>query len=90
MGKGFDFPLSRLWRPRRRGRIESVDAEAEALIRDLGAAAYSEARRREHEASSEAIAKDWRRVAVAIARSLGAQIGPGASSRAKYHTRGAA
>ncbi len=81
MGKEFNFSLSRLWPPRRRARIESVAAEAEALIRDLGAAAYSEARRREHEASSEAIAKDWRRVAVAVARRLGSQIGPGASSR---------
>ena len=81
MGKGFNFPLSRLWPPHRRGRIESVAAEAEALMRDLGAAAYSEARRREHEASSEAVARDWRRVAVAVARRFGSQIGPGASSR---------
>jgi hypothetical protein len=58
------------WRPRRRVRMASIDAEAEALIRDLGERAYSEARRRESEASSDAIAKDWGRVAQAVARRM--------------------
>jgi hypothetical protein len=38
------------WLPRRRARIESIEAEAEALVRDFGEAAYSAARRREREA----------------------------------------
>jgi hypothetical protein len=41
------------------------------LIRDFGEAAYSEARRCEHEASSDAIARDWGFVALAVARLIG-------------------
>jgi len=59
------------WRPRRRARIESIAAEAEALVRDLGEAGYGEARRREHEASSDEIARDWGLVALAVARLIG-------------------
>jgi hypothetical protein len=59
------------WLPRRRARIESIEAEAEALVRDLGEAAYSAARRREHEASSDEIARDWGFVALATARLIG-------------------
>ena len=54
--------------PRRRARIQGIEAEAEALIGELGAAAYDEARRREQEASSDLIARDWERVALAVAR----------------------
>ncbi len=61
------------WLPRRRVRIESIQAEAEALIRNLGEAAYSEARRREHEASSDEIASDWRFVVLAVARLIGSR-----------------
>jgi hypothetical protein len=61
--------LSRL--PRRRARIESIEAEAEALVRDFGEAAYSAARRREREASSDEIARDWGFVALAVARLIG-------------------
>jgi hypothetical protein len=63
------------WLPRRRARIIHIDAEAESLIGDLGALAYDEARRREIEASSDAIARDWHRVAQAIARKTGAGLG---------------
>ena len=57
------------WRlPRRRARIKRLDAEAEALICELGVDAYAEARNREYEASSDAIARDWARVAVAVAK----------------------
>ena len=51
------------WAPSKRARMERIDAEAEALIRDLGDQAYQEARRREHEASSDTIAEDWALVA---------------------------
>jgi hypothetical protein len=58
------------WLPRRQARIE-IEAEAEALIRDFGEAAYSEACRREHGASSRAIARDWGSVALAVALLIG-------------------
>jgi hypothetical protein len=57
-----------LWSSRRRAKIQRIEAEAEMLLRDLGDAAYSEARRREQEASSDTIAEDWRLVASAVAR----------------------
>ena len=57
------------WLPRRRARIENIAAEA--LVRDLGEAAYGEARRREGEASSDEIARDWGFVAIAVARLIG-------------------
>ena len=44
------------WAPSKRARFDRIDAEAEALIRDLGDQAYHEARRREHEASSDVTA----------------------------------
>src|SRR5271167_185776 len=62
------------WLPHRRARIESIELEAEALVRDLGEAAYSEARRREHEASSDEIARDWGLVALAVARLIGSRM----------------
>ena len=58
--------------PRRRARIKGIEAEAEALIGELGASgAYAEARRRGHEASSDLMASDWDRVALAVARRAG-------------------
>jgi hypothetical protein len=59
------------WLPRRRARIESIEAEAGALVRDFGEAAYSAARRRERDASSDEIARDWGFVALAVARPIG-------------------
>jgi hypothetical protein len=54
------------WLARRRARIERADAEAEALICDFGDEAYSEARRREREASSEEIVQNWTRIALTV------------------------
>jgi hypothetical protein len=62
------------WLPRRRARIKRLDAEAEALIRELGVEAYAEARRKEYEASSDTIARDWGRVAVAVAKRAGLDV----------------
>jgi hypothetical protein len=62
------------WLPRRRARIKRLDAEAEALICELGADAYAEARRKEREASSDTIARDWGRVAVAVAKRTGLDV----------------
>ena len=59
------------WLSSRRARIERIEAEAEALVSDVGEAAYGEARRRENEASSDAIARDWDSVALAVARLIG-------------------
>lgn len=64
------------WLPRRRVRIESIEVEAEALVRDLGEAAYNAARLREHEASSDEIARDWAFVALAVARRIGERKDP--------------
>jgi hypothetical protein len=55
----------------RRERTERIEAEANALIRHLGAGAYSAARRREHEASSDLIARHWHWVALSVARQTG-------------------
>ena len=78
-GRGFAM-LS--WLPRGRARNERIDADAEALIHDFGIAAYSEARRREHEASSEIIALVWGNVALAVARRAGSLLGQDTSIRA--------
>ena len=61
--------------------MEFTEAEAEALIRDPGFATYAEARRREREANSDVIAKDWGRVAVAVAHKTGKRIGLDTSTR---------
>jgi hypothetical protein len=71
----------RSWLCRRRERLERVEAEANALILDFGATAYSQARRREHEASSNAMAREWNRVALAVARKTGQTVGLNASTR---------
>jgi len=74
------------WAPSRRARIERIEAEAEALIRDLGDQAYQEARRREHEASSDAIAEDWALVAQAVARKTGSRVGLNLSTQLEMNT----
>ncbi len=61
------------WVLRRRARIEHIDSEAEALLLDFGEGAYDEARRRQNEASSDAIATDWGFVALAVARQIGSR-----------------
>ena len=74
------------WASRRRARMERIDAEAETLIRDLGDGAYHEARRREHEASSDAIAEDWALVARAVARQTGSRVGLNISTQLEMNT----
>jgi hypothetical protein len=74
------------WAPSKRARSERIEAEAEALIRDLGDQAYHEARRREHEASSDAIAEDWALVAKAIARKTGSRVGLNLSTQLAMNT----
>ena len=55
------------WRRRRGLRLET-DLEAKTLISERGGEAYSVARRRAEEASSETMANDWSVVAFVIAR----------------------
>jgi hypothetical protein len=67
----------------RRGRVRTdrIEAEAETLICELGVEAHSVARQREHEASSDAMAKYWSRVALAIADMTGKRVGLDTSTR---------
>jgi hypothetical protein len=55
---------------------QQIDAEAESLIRQLGGDAYAEALRKESESSSASIARDWSRVAQAIAKRTGLDAAP--------------
>src|ERR1700729_2444341 len=77
-GKGSEM-LS--WLRRRREIAERIDAEADALIGELGVEAYAEARRREYESSDDAIALRWNRVALAVAHKTGKRIGLDTSTR---------
>ena len=61
--------------------MDRLDTEAEAMIGDLGVAAYHAARQREHEASDDTIAKDWSRVALMIAQKIGKGVGVDTSTR---------
>ena len=74
------------WAPSKRARSERIEAEADGLIRDLGDRAYQEARRREHEASSDATAEDWALVAKAIARKTGTRVGLNLSTQLAMNT----
>ncbi len=74
------------WAPSKRARSERIEAEADGLIRDLGDRAYQEARRREHEASSDAIAEDWALVAKAVARKTGSRVGLNLSTQLAMNT----
>jgi hypothetical protein len=56
------------YRQRSRELRLGIGIEAETLISDLGVEAYAVARRRALEASSDAMARDWTGVALAIAR----------------------
>ncbi len=57
-----------LYRQRPRGLRLGVDLEAATLFSNWGADAYRVARQRAEEASDDDLAKDWSRVAAAIAR----------------------
>jgi hypothetical protein len=74
------------WALSKRARSERIEAEADSLIRDLGDCAYQEARRREHEASSDVIAEDWALVAKAIARKTGSRVGLNLSTQLAMNT----
>ena len=69
------------WLRRRRETAERIDAEADALIGELGVEAYAEARRREYESSNDALALRWNRIALAVGRKFGKRIGLDTSTR---------
>jgi hypothetical protein len=71
----------RRWLRCRRERSERIEVEADELVRLLGDDAYSEARWREHTASSPASAQEWDQIAFAIARQTGSRIGLDLSTR---------
>ena len=74
------------WLRRRRETAERIDAEADALISELGVEAYAEARRREYESSGDAIALRWNRVALAVAHKTDERIGLDTSTRLAMNT----
>jgi hypothetical protein len=69
------------WLRRRRKTAERIDAEADALIDELGVEAYAEARRREYESSNDAMALQWNQVALAVAHKTGKRVGLDISTR---------
>jgi hypothetical protein len=69
------------WLRRRRKTAERIDAEADALIGELGVEAYAEARRREYESSNDALALRWNRIALAVGRKSGKLVGLDTSTR---------
>ena len=69
------------WLRRRRETAERIDAEADALIGELGVEAYAEARRREYKSSDDAIALRWNQVALAVGRKSGKLVGLDTSTR---------
>ena len=74
------------WLRRRRETAERIDAEADALIGELGVEAYAEARRREYKSSGDAIALWWSRVALAVAHKTDERIGLDTSSPMAMNT----
>src|SRR5580693_4763969 len=69
------------WLRRRRETAERIDAEADAVIGELGVEAYAEARRREYESSNDALALRWNRIALAVGRKSGKLVGLDISTR---------
>jgi hypothetical protein len=71
------------WLRRRQEARRLAQADAEALIRDYGAAAYREARERERDVvilpdgttHADRTPAHWRRVALFVARKAGSRIG---------------
>jgi hypothetical protein len=63
------------WLLRQLERIERIRAAAGALMSEFGDEAYAEARRREGEANRDKTARDWRRVALVVARRTPRRVG---------------
>jgi hypothetical protein len=63
------------WLLRQLETIERIHAAAGALMSEFDDDAYAEARRREREANRDRTARDWRRVALVIARRTPRRVG---------------
>ncbi len=63
------------WLGRRSETAKRIEAEADVLVREHGKQAYSIARRREREASSLPMAREWKRIALAAARMTHKRVG---------------
>jgi hypothetical protein len=63
------------WLLRQLERTERIHAAAGALMSEFGDEAYAEARRRERDANRDKTARDWRRVALVVARRTPRRIG---------------
>ena len=81
-------PVIILWLHRRREAARLANADAEALIRDHGGAAYWEARRRERDVilpdgttHQGRTAAHWRRVALVVAKRTGHPVGLDTATR---------
>jgi hypothetical protein len=69
------------WLRRRRERIEHIEAEAEALVDELGFGAYAEARLRERDANDFSELRYWSQVTLAIARKVGKRVALDSATR---------
>jgi hypothetical protein len=67
------------WLLRQLETIERTHAAAGALMGEFGDEAYAEARRRERQANRDRTARDWRRVALIVARRTPRRVGLEAS-----------
>jgi hypothetical protein len=77
--------LSWVWRRRthtgRRSRADRIEAEANALISAFGREAYVMAHQREIDAVSDESARQWRRIALAVADKTATRAGRDVSNR---------
>ncbi len=77
--------LSWVWRRRthtgRRSRTDRIEAEANALISAFGREAYVKAHQMEIDAVSDESARQWRRIALAVADKTAKRVGRDASNR---------
>src|SRR5260370_26256679 len=63
------------WLRRRRETAGRREAKANALVRAFGGEAYAQARQRERGAGNGATAREWSRVALAVASKTGGRVG---------------
>jgi hypothetical protein len=69
------------WLRRRRERVEQIEAKARALIGAFGVDACSVARQRKLQAENAQAAREWRRIARAIAHITGTRVGLDTATR---------
>jgi hypothetical protein len=70
---------------RRLEQAERIEIEADALIETFGRDAYGEARLREQTASSDSMADEWNRVALAVVHKIGQPVPSDRTTRSAVH-----